>query len=86
MSYHRSVPAKDMLGVIIEDDVRIAGHVMTLPGAKIGEGAIVGAYSLVTRNVRPYTFVYGIPTEEHDDKNGLLKQAILPKFKRNSSS
>ena len=67
---------KNLLGVVIEDNARIAGHVMKLPGVKIGKGAIVGAYSLVTKNVEPYTLVYGIPAEEQDDKHGLLKEEI----------
>lgn len=32
-----------------------------MPGVKIGDGAIVAAYSVVTRNVDPYTVVGGNP-------------------------
>lgn len=82
MSYHRKGHGENLTGVVIEDNVRIAGHVMTLPHVRIGEGAIVGAYSLVTRDVEPYTLVYGIPAERHDDKNGLLGEHIDPHFTR----
>jgi acetyltransferase-like isoleucine patch superfamily enzyme len=85
ISYHRRVK-KNLLGVIVEDNVRIAGNVMTFPGVTIGEGAIVGAYSLVTKNVRPHTLVYGIPAREHADKSGLLRQELLPQFKQRALS
>jgi acetyltransferase-like isoleucine patch superfamily enzyme len=81
MTYHRRGHGKNLRGVIIEDNARIAGHVMTLPGISIGKGAIVGAYSLVTRDVEPYTVVYGIPAVKHEDKQGLLKEDILSQFR-----
>jgi acetyltransferase-like isoleucine patch superfamily enzyme len=81
MTYHRRDHGKNLVGVTIGDCVRIAGHVMTLPGVKIGEGAVVGAYSLVTKDVEPYTLVYGIPAKVHKDGHGLLEEKILPRFK-----
>lgn len=77
LSYHRKGHGTGLKGVTIENYARIAGHVMTLPGVTIGEGAIVGASSLVTRDVKPYTLVYGVPAHEHEDKHGLLKEKIL---------
>jgi len=81
LTYHRRGHGTDLKGVTIEDYARIGAHVMTLYGVTIGEGAIVGAHSLVTRDVKPYTLVFGIPAREHEDKLGLLKEKILPKFK-----
>ncbi len=81
MSYHREEEFESLEGVTIEDYVRIAGHVMTMPGVTIGEGAVVGAYSLVTKDVKPHTLVYGIPAKEREDKGGLLKMGILPQYK-----
>jgi len=80
IAYHRKGHGTGFKGVTIENYARIAGHVMTLPGVTIGEGAIVGAHSLVTRDVKPYTLVFGVPAREHEDKLGLLKEKILPKF------
>lgn len=37
------------------------GNAPSCPGVKIGDGAIVAAYSVVTRNVDPYTVVGGNP-------------------------
>ncbi len=82
MSYHRRNHGRNLLGVTIEDNVRIAGYVMTLPGAKIGKGAIVGAYSLVTKDIAPFTLVYGVPAEKHDDKRGMLQEDISPQFEQ----
>ena len=50
-----------------EDDVFIGNYVWIgdkvtiLPGVKIGDYAIVGAHSLVTRDVRPFEIVGGAP-------------------------
>lgn len=80
IAYHRKGHGTGFKGVTIENYARIAGHAMTLPGITIGEGAIVGAFSLVTKDVKPYTLVYGIPAREHVDKGGLLKEKILQEF------
>lgn len=47
----------------IEDDVWLGANVVILPGVKIGQGAIVGAGSVVSRNVLPYTIVAGSPAK-----------------------
>ena len=43
--------------VIIEDDVWIGTRVIILPGRRIGKGAIIGAGSVVTKDVPPYAVV-----------------------------
>jgi len=50
------------LPIIIEDDVWIGTRVIILKGVKICEGAIVGAGSLVTREVPPYSINVGSPS------------------------
>ena len=47
--------------VTIGNDVWIGGRVIILPGVTIGDGAIVGAGSVVTKNVSPYDIVAGNP-------------------------
>lgn len=47
--------------VIIEDHAWINFGVGILKGVRVGEGAIVGAHSLVTKDVPPYTLVAGNP-------------------------
>ena len=36
---------------------------MVMPGVTVGEGAIVGARSLVTKDVPPWTIVAGVPAK-----------------------
>ncbi|RQS34589.1 acyltransferase [Burkholderia sp. Bp8992] len=47
--------------VVIEDHVWIGARAIISPGVRIGEGAVVGAGSVVTRDVEPYTIVAGNP-------------------------
>jgi maltose O-acetyltransferase len=47
--------------VIIGDRVWIAYRAIILPGVTIGEGAVVGAGSVVTKDVEPYSIVAGNP-------------------------
>lgn len=47
--------------VVIEDDVWLGAHVVVLPGVTIGAGAIVGAGSVVTKDVPPDVVVGGVP-------------------------
>ncbi|KVH30662.1 acyltransferase [Burkholderia cepacia] len=47
--------------VFIEDHVWIGARAIISPGVRIGEGAVVGAGSVVTRDVEPYTIVAGNP-------------------------
>ncbi|MHB8896333.1 MAG: acyltransferase, partial [Candidatus Geothermincolia bacterium] len=47
--------------VIIEKNVWIAEKATILRGVTIGEGTVIGAMSLVTRDVPPYAVVGGVP-------------------------
>lgn len=42
--------------VIIEKDVFIGPHCVILPNVRIGEGAVIKAGTVVSRNVPPHTF------------------------------
>jgi hypothetical protein len=44
------------LEVVIEKNVYVGPHCVILPGVRIGEGAVIRAGTVVTRNVPPYTF------------------------------
>lgn len=46
---------------VVGNDVWIGRESVILPGVKIGDGAILAAYSVVTREVEPYTLVGGNP-------------------------
>jgi acetyltransferase-like isoleucine patch superfamily enzyme len=47
--------------IVIEDNVWIGARAMLLPGIHVGEGAVVAAGAVVTRNVEPYQIVAGVP-------------------------
>ncbi len=47
--------------VIIEDDVWIGSRSTILKGVKIGEGSVIGAGSLVTKSILPYSVNAGHP-------------------------
>lgn len=47
--------------IIVEDNVWIGGKSIILQGVTIGEGAVVAAGSVVSKDVEPYTIVGGNP-------------------------
>ncbi|MFP3351028.1 CatB-related O-acetyltransferase [Pseudoalteromonas sp. SIMBA_153] len=49
--------------VIIGNDVWLGRNVVVLPGITIGNGAIIAAGSVVTKDVEPYSIVGGVPAE-----------------------
>ena len=51
-----------LCGLCDEDEaIRIGRESVIMPGVKIGDGAIVAAYSIVTKDVEPYSVVGGNP-------------------------
>jgi virginiamycin A acetyltransferase len=46
---------------VVGNDVWLGYNAMVLPGVKIGDGVIVAARSVVTRDVPPYTIIGGNP-------------------------
>ncbi len=51
--------------VEIQDDVWIGTHSIILPGVVIGRGAVIGAGSIVTKDIEPYSVVVGAPARLH---------------------
>ncbi len=49
--------------IIIGNDVWIGANVIILPGVHIGDGAIIGAGSIVNKNVDDYSITCGVPAE-----------------------
>lgn len=49
--------------ILIEDDAWLPWHVMVLPNVIIGRGATLGAGSLVTKNIPPYSLAVGVPAK-----------------------
>ena len=51
----------DFKKVVVEGGCDIGVGAIILPGVRIGEGSIVGAGSVVNKDVEPYTIVAGVP-------------------------
>ena len=49
---------------IIGNDVWIGYKAAIMPGIKIGDGAIIASYSVVTKDVEPYSIVGGNPAKK----------------------
>ncbi len=59
--------------VIIEDYAWISARTIILPCVTIGEGAVVAAGAVVTKDVEPYTVVGGIPAKKIAIRNKNLR-------------
>lgn len=64
---HSLIPHERMNGImcarpiVVGNDVWIAANVVILPGVTVGDGAVIGAGSVVTKDVPPFTLVVGNP-------------------------
>lgn len=50
--------------IVIGNDVWIGYEAVLMPGVTVGDGAIIGARAVVTKDVPPYTIVGGVPARE----------------------
>lgn len=62
---------------VVGNDVWIGYNAVIMPGVRIGDGAIVGACSVVTKDVEPYSIAGGNPAKEirkrfSDEQIGML--------------
>ncbi|MBD3355135.1 acetyltransferase [Candidatus Woesearchaeota archaeon] len=73
--------------VLINDDVWIGANAVILPGVKIGQGAIIAAGSVVTKDIEPYTIAAGNPAKpikkrfSDSDINILLDRVKSPLYR-----
>jgi serine acetyltransferase len=49
--------------VVIEDDVWIGANVTVIGSVRIGRGAVIGACSLVNKDIKPYSIACGVPAK-----------------------
>lgn len=60
-------PSNLCIGVQVEDYAIIATGAIIMPGIKIGKNSLVGAGSVVTRDVEEYALVLGVPAKKFSD-------------------
>lgn len=66
--YFRSNP-KTVGPIVIDDNAWIGPHSTILDNVHIGEGAVVCAGAVVTKDVEPYSVVAGIPARKIKERN-----------------
>lgn len=64
----RRIPTK---GIIIEDNAWIGVGVILLDGVRIGSKSIVGAGSVVVKDIPPHTIAYGVPAEVRKNRQSM---------------
>jgi maltose O-acetyltransferase len=62
--------------VIIGNRVWIACRAIVLPGISIGDGAIIAASAVVTKNVEPYSIVAGNPARKIGERTKDLRYEL----------
>lgn len=79
------------LKVIIEDDIWIGFGSIILSGVKVGQGSIIAAGSLVTKDVEPFSIYGGVPAikigNRFNNANDIIKhkKSFIENFKLVSS-
>ncbi|QBE98451.1 CatB-related O-acetyltransferase [Blautia producta] len=67
--------------IIIGNDVWIGYEAVIMAGVTIGDGAIIGAHAVVTKDVSPYTIVGGIPAKSIRKRYSEETIALLTELK-----
>ena len=49
--------------VVIKKNARVGSHSLIMPGVTIGEGAVIGAFSFVTKDVPDGAMAFGVPAK-----------------------
>jgi acetyltransferase-like isoleucine patch superfamily enzyme len=62
--------------VVIEEDVWIGVRVTICPGVRIGRGSVIGAGSVVTRDIPEYSVAAGVPARVIRSRNS--EQRVKP--------
>jgi acetyltransferase-like isoleucine patch superfamily enzyme len=76
-----NIPGLPDVTVEIGNDVWISDDVSIIGGIKIGDGAIIGAKALVTKDVEPYAIVGGVPARKIRNRFDDNEIAFLLNFK-----
>ncbi len=60
-------------GVVVEDDVWLGANVIILDGVTVGTGSVIGAGSVVTKDIPPYSIAVGVPAKVKGTRKPMLK-------------
>lgn len=60
---YKYIDQKKKISIVIGNDVWIGTRATILEGVNIGDGAVVGAGAVVTKDVPPYAIVGGVPAK-----------------------
>lgn len=60
-------------GIVIEDDVWVGANVSILDGVRIGKGCVIGAGSVVTKDLAEYSIAYGSPAKARRKRGDRLE-------------
>jgi acetyltransferase-like isoleucine patch superfamily enzyme len=74
LEYHKHLSEAFVAPVIIKKNAWVAINVTILPGVTIGEGSIVAAGSVVTKDIPPFVLAGGTPAKvikEFKMENGI---------------
>lgn len=66
--------------MIIGNRVWLSCRTVVLPGVTIGEGSVIAAGAIVTKNVEPYSIYGGIPAKKIGDRNRNLTYEFDGKY------
>jgi len=77
------VPDDPDFGVVsapvrVEDRAWISFRATILPGVTIGEGAVIAAGAVVTKDVPPFAMVGGIPAKQIGERSRALRYVLGP--------
>lgn len=67
--------------IIVENDVWIGSNVIILGGTTIGNGAVIGAGSIIRKDVEPYSIYTGNPAEFKGYRFGTREIELLQQSK-----
>jgi len=62
-------------GITIEDDVWLGANAVVVDGVSIGQGSIIGAGAVVTKDIPPYSIAVGAPAKVVKDRRRLNKDS-----------
>jgi acetyltransferase-like isoleucine patch superfamily enzyme len=66
--------------IVVEDDVWLGAQVCVMDGVTIGQGAIVGAGAVVTKDIPPYAVAVGVPARVVRMRQTDAPPDLSPKF------